>query len=247
MDYSPPGSSVHGIFQATVPEWIAISSFRGYSQHRDRTCISWIGRRIPYHWAPGKPPQCSKLACCRVSRYSQGWPERTDVGVSQPVHLCLPVPHTPSVPWHLRLDFSLLYSIVVVYFSCCYLSFVLLFNLWLKNKHTALNWPKSWEESTYRVSQLLSSLTIPMPKFSSTHICQTWCVALWIFRARRWHTGDYFHFSDEKTDLKRQNYFSRLHRWKIFVSGLEPGHLDFKDRGTSYPGNIVTSGIEMST
>ena len=26
MDYSPPGSSVHGIFQARILEWVAISS-----------------------------------------------------------------------------------------------------------------------------------------------------------------------------------------------------------------------------
>ena len=28
MDYNPPGSSVHGIFQARIPEWVAISSSR---------------------------------------------------------------------------------------------------------------------------------------------------------------------------------------------------------------------------
>lgn len=33
----------------------------------------------------------------------------------------------------------------------------------------------------------------------------------------------------------------------MFVSGLEPGHIDFKDRGISYCGNIITSGIEMRT
>ena len=32
MDYSPPGSSVHGIFQARILEWVAISSSRGSSQ-----------------------------------------------------------------------------------------------------------------------------------------------------------------------------------------------------------------------
>ena len=95
MDYSPPGSSVHGIFQATVPEWVAISSFRGYSQHRDWTCISWNGRQIPYHWAPGKPPQCNKLACCRVIKYSQVWPEHTDlVGVTACSSLSSSTSHT---------------------------------------------------------------------------------------------------------------------------------------------------------
>ena len=42
MDCSPPGSSVHGIFQARVLEWIAISSSRGSSQPRDWTCISCV-------------------------------------------------------------------------------------------------------------------------------------------------------------------------------------------------------------
>ena len=31
LDYSPPGSSVHGIFQAIIPEWVAISYSRGSS------------------------------------------------------------------------------------------------------------------------------------------------------------------------------------------------------------------------
>ena len=36
-DCSPPGSSVHGIFQARVLEWVAISFSQGSSQPRDRT------------------------------------------------------------------------------------------------------------------------------------------------------------------------------------------------------------------
>ena len=37
MDCSLPGSSVRGIFQAIVLEWIAISFSRGSSRPRDRT------------------------------------------------------------------------------------------------------------------------------------------------------------------------------------------------------------------
>ena len=59
MDCSPPGSSVRGIFQARILEWVATSFSRGSSQPRDQThvsCISW-------HWQedslppapPGKP------------------------------------------------------------------------------------------------------------------------------------------------------------------------------------------------
>ena len=52
MGCSPPGSSVHWIFQARVLEWGAISYSRGSSRPRDQTqvsCVSCIGRGIPYH------------------------------------------------------------------------------------------------------------------------------------------------------------------------------------------------------
>ena len=44
MDCSPPGTSVHGISQARILEWVAISFSRGSSQSRDQTCVSCIGR-----------------------------------------------------------------------------------------------------------------------------------------------------------------------------------------------------------
>ena len=46
MDCSLPGSSVHGIFQARVMEWVAISFSRGSSQPRDRTWVSLIVGRF---------------------------------------------------------------------------------------------------------------------------------------------------------------------------------------------------------
>ena len=51
MDCSPPVSSVHGIIQARILEWVAISYSKGSSQSRDQTCISCIsciGRQILY-------------------------------------------------------------------------------------------------------------------------------------------------------------------------------------------------------
>ena len=42
MDCSPPGSSVHGTFQARILEWVAICASRGSSQPRDWTCSSWV-------------------------------------------------------------------------------------------------------------------------------------------------------------------------------------------------------------
>ena len=48
----PPGSSVYGILQARILEWVAISSSRGPSQPRDSTCaacVSCIGKWVLYH------------------------------------------------------------------------------------------------------------------------------------------------------------------------------------------------------
>ena len=42
IEYSPAGSSVHGILQARVLEWISMPSSRGSSQSRDQTCASWV-------------------------------------------------------------------------------------------------------------------------------------------------------------------------------------------------------------
>ena len=50
MDYSLLGSSVHGISQARILEWVAIPFSRGSSQPKDRTLVFYMGRRILYHW-----------------------------------------------------------------------------------------------------------------------------------------------------------------------------------------------------
>ena len=54
MDYSPPGSSVHGIVPARIPEWVAVSPSRGSSWPRDWihvSCLSCISKWILYYWA----------------------------------------------------------------------------------------------------------------------------------------------------------------------------------------------------
>ena len=57
MDYTLPGSSVHGISQARILEWLAISSSRGSSQPRNATLVSCIGRKIlSFTEPPGKIP-----------------------------------------------------------------------------------------------------------------------------------------------------------------------------------------------
>ena len=47
MDHNPPGSSVHGILQARILEWVAMPSFRGSSPPRHLTHVSSV------HWQAG--------------------------------------------------------------------------------------------------------------------------------------------------------------------------------------------------
>ena len=70
-DNSPPGSSVHGILQARMLEWVAMSSSRGPSPPTDRTLVSYIssfGRQILNHECHlGSPDTCicvAKSLCC---------------------------------------------------------------------------------------------------------------------------------------------------------------------------------------
>ena len=51
LDSSPPGSSVHGIFQTRILAWVVISFFRGSSWPRDQTCVSCIADRFFAGWA----------------------------------------------------------------------------------------------------------------------------------------------------------------------------------------------------
>ena len=52
MDYNMPSSSVHGIVQGRILEWVAMPSSRGASQPRDGTRVSYmfcIGRQVLHH------------------------------------------------------------------------------------------------------------------------------------------------------------------------------------------------------
>ena len=50
MDYSPPGSSIHGILQARILDCVAMPSSRGSSQARDQNCVSYISCFVS--WVP---------------------------------------------------------------------------------------------------------------------------------------------------------------------------------------------------
>ena len=55
MDGSLPGSSVHGILQARILEWVAILFSRGSSQPRDQTQVSCIAGTF-YHLSHQESP-----------------------------------------------------------------------------------------------------------------------------------------------------------------------------------------------
>ena len=57
MDYSLPRSSIHGIFQARVLEWVAISFSRGSSRPRDQIRVSHsVGRCFFTFWVTREAP-----------------------------------------------------------------------------------------------------------------------------------------------------------------------------------------------
>ena len=113
MDCSPPGSSVHGISQARILEWVAISFSRGSSQSWNGTHISCIGRQIPTE-PPGKPilvPSYCLLNRSRASLVAQtvknlptmretwvrslGWEDLLEEGMAthSNIYSCLENPH----------------------------------------------------------------------------------------------------------------------------------------------------------
>ena len=88
IDYSPLGSSVHGLLQASILDWVAVPSSRGSSQFRDGTSISFvscIGRWVLYHWHhlgspkslhhvwPCNPMNCSLPGKCVNRETGRTW------------------------------------------------------------------------------------------------------------------------------------------------------------------------------
>ena len=95
MNHSPPGSSVHGILQARILEWVAIS-YSSLPHQGLNSCllhISCIGRQILYHWHHllicQKQEKCCRLllywvnedslsVLCRITPYLEGADEERE-------------------------------------------------------------------------------------------------------------------------------------------------------------------------
>ena len=96
MDSSPPGSSVHGISQARILEWVAISFSGGSSRPRDQTCISCLADGSFTPESPGKPQHrvgttqiCTSCLLHRTPsvRCSWGYKSRKDLILLLESHL----------------------------------------------------------------------------------------------------------------------------------------------------------------
>ena len=99
MDCSPPGSSVHGILQARILEWVAMPSSSRSSQPRDRTCISCISciaGRFFTHWV--------------------SWEAEVNISAAHQILLILPSRHLLGL--HLPTSYKCSYG-QVTYFSKC--------------------------------------------------------------------------------------------------------------------------------
>ena len=123
MDYSPPGSSVHGILQARIPEWIAMPFSRGSSRPRDQTrLLHWQNSLLLSQ--PGSPNSIDErksrgslleqMAWCwcelggTLEGYhdSLGWRQRARMGVAVVRFslLCTNIYQAPTMcePWTSR-------------------------------------------------------------------------------------------------------------------------------------------------
>ena len=131
MNCSPPGSSVHGISQVKIPEWVTVSYSRGSSQPRARTCVSFIsciGKQILYQCAPWEPliliyaevqfnsvAQSCLTFCNPMDCSTPGFPVHHQLpnlvpthvhwvgDAVQPSHLCCSIPLLPSIFLSIRL------------------------------------------------------------------------------------------------------------------------------------------------
>ena len=73
MDCSSPGSSIHGIFQARILEWVAIYFSRGSSRPRDETRVSHIAGRHSNVWATREALMCNFYRAWVLSHFACVW------------------------------------------------------------------------------------------------------------------------------------------------------------------------------
>ena len=111
MDCSPPGSSIHGILQVGIPEWVVISHSGGSFQPRDWTqvsCISCISRWTLHHWATWKPSSLCILCQIILSYWEANILERSNnFNICQVTWKSLSRVRLFATPWTIQsMEFS---------------------------------------------------------------------------------------------------------------------------------------------
>ena len=106
MDCSLPGSSVRGISQAGILEWVAISFSKGSSQSRDQTQVSCIAGQLLTIWATRETkPIKQRLQWAFINTNLRGSSEQRETGLpGKKIPICDVIgcpPPEPSVssPW----------------------------------------------------------------------------------------------------------------------------------------------------
>ena len=129
MDCSPPSSSVHGISQARILEWVAISFSGGSSWPRDQIHVSCIGRQVLYPWITREAWNIShsqtKLNIQTIRRAEKELEPVTQIPAEKEKH-SLSLPHSPS-PFLSSL--SLCVIVNLIFHGFCVWKFVYLLNL----------------------------------------------------------------------------------------------------------------------
>ena len=92
MDSSPSGSSVHGILQTRIMEWVASPFSRGSSRPRDRTCVSCIAGRFFTTWATREAPPHTQ--------------ECIQVNATLSIHPIFPSPHVQKSVLYIHVFYS---------------------------------------------------------------------------------------------------------------------------------------------
>ena len=73
LDYSPPGSPVHGILQRRIPGWVAVPSSRRSSWSRDQTQVSHIAGRFFIIWVTREALCFPASLYCDLRRKQPSW------------------------------------------------------------------------------------------------------------------------------------------------------------------------------
>ena len=134
MDYGPPGSSVHGILQARILEWVAISSCRGCSRLRDRTPVSCIAGRVYCLSHQGSPVQASTLQKTESLGFLSLRNIHTSVQYDDPA-VCL-----ICGQWNYRTEFYILFMYFYIIFFYFFLFFFFL-DWAIRHVRILVSWP----------------------------------------------------------------------------------------------------------